>query len=72
MATIQFAPGDTFNFSNGSGIVLPAGDALLITGQGGRTGYQLAKGAVPADALPGKPAKHEALFALHAVAVAVK
>ena len=72
MATIQFAPSDTFNFSNGCGIVLLAGDALLIIGQGGRTGYQLAKGAIPADALPGKPVKHEPLFALQAVAAAFK
>ena len=72
MTSIQFASGDTFNFSDGCGIVLPTGDALLIIGQGGRTGYRLAKGAIPADALPGKPVKHDAFFALEAVATAFK
>ena len=72
MATVSFEVGDTFNFQNGSGIVLPSGEALIIEGTGGRTGYQTKKASIPDDAIPGTPSNFEVTFALKAVRIAIK
>lgn len=76
MAQITFEPGDRFQWmrdtkDRGYGIVLANGSALLIKGEGGRTGYQVLIGSVPSAAIPlqGFP-NFEVSFALNAVAIA--
>lgn len=69
--TIKFRSGDIFVFSGGSGVVLPCGKALIISGQGGRGGYNVKKDLIPEDAVPGKPTMFEVSFALNAVVAAV-
>lgn len=75
MATVNFESGDTFVFSSGgggSGIVLPCGKSLIISGEGGRTGYSVKKDSIPEDAIPGEPMRFEVKFAFVAVAAAVQ
>jgi hypothetical protein len=74
MAQITFSPGDTFQFGrNAYGLVLSEGEALMITGEGGRTGHKQEKGAVPNHALPcaKQDVKFEITFAFEAVALAL-
>jgi hypothetical protein len=76
MAQITFEPGDKFQWhisptDAGVGIVLRDGYALLIKGEGGRTGYKTLLGTVPPGAIPlqGTP-EFEISFALNAAAIA--
>jgi hypothetical protein len=71
MPKIKFFPCDRFVFKKGAGVVLPGGDALIIFGKGGRTGYTTVKGLIPEDAEPLKDnVNYEISLALDAVVCA--
>ncbi len=52
MAKIIYEQGDCFRFTEGAGVVIDDNQALIITGRGGRTGYEIEKGPIPDSALP--------------------
>ena len=52
MAKITFEKGDFFSFRNGVGVVIAENTAVLVKGEGGRTGYKIERGNIPADAMP--------------------
>lgn len=78
MAKITFERGDIFSFgksaNTGFGLVINNGSALLISGSGGRTGFNLKKvDMVPDDALPTNPTvmRFEIQFAMKAICIAM-
>lgn len=74
MAKITFKKGDYFSTPNGYGIALSSKQAIIITGKGGRTGYETLRGPIPEDATPHSltgPISFEVQFALLTVGRAI-
>lgn len=82
MARVTFETWDRFQFgdprdhkNSGYGLVLPCGNAMIFTGVGGRTGWQLSKDAVPSNAqplsIPPHQLHHEPKIAFDAIQVAM-
>lgn len=77
MAKITFDVGDQFAFKQGNGkhgvgVVTSPDKAFIITGQGGRTGYQTSVGPIPSDAVPETAPDFVRKFALDAVISVLK
>lgn len=52
MARIIFEVGDVFTFKEGAGVVIAENSTVLVAGVGGRTGFMVSQGTIPADAMP--------------------
>ena len=72
MVHTSFATWERFSFQRGHGIVLPSGEALMVIGVGGRTGFYVKKGPIPEEAIPGNPKIREVVMMLIAVEIAMK
>lgn len=52
MPKITFDRGDLFKYDGGYGVVIKDGEAVLVSGPGGRAGYVIANSDVPQNAVP--------------------
>ncbi len=52
MAQVTLCLGDTFKAGEDYGVVLPGHNALVVYGEGGRTGWRTEKVVTPGNAVP--------------------